>query len=72
MKESIRTIERKSNNLIDNLHRQGIITQTEKKKLTIYNAVPPKFYCLPKIHKDGIPLRPIVSCVGAPFYNPSS
>ena len=28
----------------------------------------PKFYGLPKIHKEGIPLRPIVSSIGAASY----
>ena len=32
-------------------------------------AVPSKFYGLPKIHKPGIPLRPIVSSIGAATYN---
>ena len=31
-------------------------------------CVPPKFYGLPKIHKPGTPLRPIVSgCGSAPY-----
>ncbi len=30
---------------------------------------PPLLYGLPKIHKLGIPLRPIVSCIGSPSYN---
>ena len=32
-------------------------------------AVPSKFYGLPKIHKPGTPLRPIVSSIGAATYN---
>ena len=31
----------------------------------------PKFYGLPKIHKVGIPLRPIVSSIGAVSYETS-
>ena len=31
----------------------------------------PKFYGLPKIHKEGIPLRPIVSSIGAVSYETS-
>ncbi|XP_071440817.1 uncharacterized protein [Hetaerina americana] len=31
--------------------------------------VPPRLYGLPKIHKEGAPLRPIVSAIGAPTYN---
>ncbi|XP_071441632.1 uncharacterized protein [Hetaerina americana] len=30
---------------------------------------PPRMYGLPKIHKTGIPLRPIVSAIGSPTYN---
>jgi hypothetical protein len=29
---------------------------------------PPRLYGLPKIHKEGVPLRPIVSTIGAPTY----
>ena len=29
----------------------------------------PKFYGLPKIHKPGIPLRPIISSIGTVTYN---
>ena len=32
-------------------------------------AVSPKFYGLPKIHKPGIPLRPIISSIGTVTYN---
>ena len=31
-------------------------------------CVPPKFYGLPKIHKPGTPLRPIVSSCGSATY----
>ena len=30
---------------------------------------PPRIYGLPKIHKPEVPLRPIVSCIGAPSYH---
>ena len=29
----------------------------------------PQLYGLPKVHKDGIPLRPIVSAIGSPTYS---
>ena len=33
-----------------------------------YQLHPPKFYGLPKIHKTGIPFRPIVSSMGSVTY----
>ena len=37
-------------------------------KLKPTGTYPPRFYGLPKIHKDGIPVRPIVSNTGTPLY----
>ena len=34
-------------------------------------ASPPKFYGLPKVHKSGMPLRPIVSSIGSVTYETS-
>lgn len=47
-------------------NNQYIPTETAK-RLMIRNAIPPKMYGLPKLHKENIPLRPIVSCVKSPF-----
>ena len=33
------------------------------------NAITPRFYGLPKIHKSSVPVRPIVSFVNSPTYN---
>ena len=40
----------------------------ERKYLSPQCSTPPQMYGLPKIHKDGIPLRPIVSAIGSPTY----
>ncbi|XP_055714925.1 uncharacterized protein LOC129809142 [Phlebotomus papatasi] len=48
---------------------KGSISYAEKRSMTIYNAISPRIYGLPKIHKQGIPLRPVVSFVGSPTYN---
>ena len=40
-----------------------------KSQLTQTVTQLPKIYGLPKIHKNNIPLRPIVSCVGSPSYH---
>ena len=42
-----------------------------KTELYPTGAGSPKFYGLPKIHKEGIPLRPIVSSIGAATYSTS-
>ena len=40
----------------------------ERKYLSPQCSTPPQMYGLPKIHKDGIPLRPTVSAIGSPTY----
>ena len=39
------------------------------KKIYPTGAVSPKYYGLPKIHKPGIPLRPIISSTATVTYN---
>lgn len=46
-----------------------LVTPTIKYKLQVSNPVVPKIYCLPKIHKPGKSVRPIVSAIGSPTYN---
>lgn len=44
------------------------ISEEDAKHLMIYNAVAPELYYLPKIHKQGLPLRPIVSLISGVTY----
>ena len=39
-----------------------------KKKLIVSDPLVPRIYGLPKIHKPGVPLRPIVDTIGSPTY----
>lgn len=50
------------------LYREGNIDYWVKAFLTIHNSIAPKINGLPKTHKEGLPLRPVVSCVKAPAY----
>ena len=47
-------------NLLKKIKSEGGINDIQYKKMYPTGAVPPNFYGLPKIHKRGIPLRPIV------------
>ena len=58
------TVERKTINLLKETDwEQDLI-----KQLKPSNSLPPRLYGLPKIHKQGVPLRPIVSSIGSPTY----
>jgi hypothetical protein len=50
----------------------NLFSDSEKRKLLQMNPLPPRFYGLPKIHKDGTPVRPVVSCIGSPSYKLAS
>ncbi|BES95965.1 Hypothetical protein NTJ_08774 [Nesidiocoris tenuis] len=52
--------------MVDQLVARGCIEKWKKDRYKTQNAVAPKIYGLPKCHKDGVPLRPIVSCLGSP------
>ena len=50
------------------LQKAGKISDSTYKILYSSDGFCPRFYGLPKIHKPGIPLRPIVSFVNSPTY----
>lgn len=60
------TIQQKANKRVSKLKTDSMIDDYTAKKSMIYNAVASKFYGLPKIHKDPIKLRPIISSIDAP------
>lgn len=57
-----------NNEIIEKLFDYQCIGIGEYRKCISHNALTPRIYGLPKIHKDGIPLRPVVSYIGAPTY----
>lgn len=58
----------KNNDIARRLRNLCIIDDNTKASLTTYKALPPRMYGLPKIHKENVPLRPIVSCIGSPTH----
>jgi hypothetical protein len=46
-----------------------ILVERTKKRLLPSNEIAPRIVGLPKIHKNGIPLRPIVNKIGSPTYD---
>ncbi|XP_071450120.1 uncharacterized protein [Hetaerina americana] len=57
-------IVRKTSALI----KKTLQTPEASRNLIPQAPVPPRLYGLPKVHKEGAPLRPIVSAIGAPTY----
>ena len=57
------------NNTLNKLKKAHEITKQECWRMRSGDATIAQFYGLPKIHKDGAPLRPIVSLPGSPTYN---
>ena len=61
-------IKNKLITLLKDIKQTGGLSTQKYKQLYPTSAVPPKFYGLPKIHKEGTPLRPIVSSRGSITY----
>ena len=57
--------------MLKSIKAEGGISEAVYKKLYSTGAGSPKFYGLPKIHKEGMPLRPIVSSIGVVTYSTS-
>ena len=57
--------------LLKTIKAEGGISDAVYRRLYPTGAGAPTFYGLPKIHKEGMPLRPIVSSIGAASYKTS-
>ena len=51
--------------LIKSIKAEGGMDDNTYRRLYPTGAVPPKYYGLPKVHKPGMPLRPIISNIGS-------
>ncbi|XP_062703746.1 uncharacterized protein LOC134286186 [Aedes albopictus] len=61
-------IMRKINATVDGWLDQKCIEKSEHRKMKISSCNPPRIYGLPKLHKEGRPLRPVVSTIGSATY----
>jgi hypothetical protein len=68
-KDPTPTIQRKVNRFISKIQKTGCIEPEKGKALRSYASTIPHFYALPKIHKEGVPLRPIVSSMNGFTFN---
>jgi hypothetical protein len=66
--KKIRNPTTKIKNNINSLIKSSSIPLETQKYLINSDPIPPKIYGLPKIHKEGVPLRPIVSAIGSPTH----
>ncbi|XP_044744509.1 uncharacterized protein LOC123306525 [Coccinella septempunctata] len=60
------TIQNKTNKIISTLVDQNILSKEAAKSMKSYNSVSPRMYGNPKVHKENVPMRPIVSDVQGP------
>ncbi|GAB0087380.1 serine protease snake-like [Sergentomyia squamirostris] len=62
------TAENKSKALVMRMYKENHINLFMRRKLTTHNSKTPRMYGHPKIHKENMPLRQIVSCIKSPTY----
>jgi len=63
-KDPTDSIERKTTALL----KKSSLTEETRPQLGPAGSRPPRLYGLPKIHIEGVPLRPTASNIGAPTY----
>jgi hypothetical protein len=63
-----KTTVNRINMKLKHLKDKDKLEETNYKRIRPNDASTAKFYGLPKIHKENIPLRPIVSLPGSPTY----
>jgi len=68
-KDPLRTITTKTNNMLKIWLDNKIIDDSTYKELRCTNSNLPRCYGLSNVHKQGFPLRIVVSSVGSPLYD---
>ena len=61
-------LERRMNDFLIAVKKKGVLPTNLYYKIRSSAGKTPRLYGLPKVHKPGIPLRPIVSFISSPTY----
>ena len=67
-KDAILKEEERVNNTLSQLHSNGKINEQLFEKVKSTGGQPPRLYGLAKVHKTTVPLRPVLSMPGSPYY----
>ena len=62
-------LEDRLNRFLKTFLNKGHISESEYKTLYATGSRPGILYGLPKIHKQGVPVRPVLSAIKTPYYN---
>ena len=57
------------NEALKNLESEGKISEELLEEMKSKGGQPPRLYGLAKVHKNVIPMRPVLSMPGSPYYN---
>ena len=61
-------VEKKISSSLKTIHKDGYISDKLLNEHTYRYTESPQMYGLPKVHREGTPVRPIVSTIGSPTY----
>ena len=61
-------VETSLNSFLNDMKSSGEITEELYNSLKAVGSIRPRMYGLPKVHKEGYPMRPILSMTGSPQY----
>lgn len=67
-KDTTLKVEKRVASSLKSIHREGHITKQLYNQLTPDYSEPPHMNGPPKVHKEQVPMRPIVSTIGSPTY----
>ena len=71
-KDAILKEEERINTTLDDLRTNNKISDSLLQKVKSTGGQPPRLYGQAKVHKTAIPLRPVLSMPGSPYYNLAS